>query len=363
MSIRSLLPSVLAALLLTLAGASPATRAQDRTTSGTAALDAEGTVVVDNHEGRITVETWDRAEVKYEAVVRPESGADHPEATVVRVDQDTDRFVFRTEYDASQADDGDDEGLLDRLFGGVSQNLMPVEYTLTVPRGARLEVDDHESEIEVQGLSGRATLETHDGTIRLTDQGAEARVASHDGPIRVANQTGALTVDTHDGRVELTGQDGDADVESHDGPIRVEDHSGAVTINTHDSDIRLRSVDGRVRIDAHDGDVEAEGLRGGLRVDTHEGSGRFAFTALTDDVDVSTDDGDFTLTVPNDTGFDLRTDFDDEDADLRADVDLSSYRIGGMDEEDEVNYSGSINGGGPRLSLSADDGDFAIRTP
>lgn len=361
MSIRSVLPTLAAAALVLLGSVPAATLAQDRTTSGTATLDAEGTVQVDNHEGRITIETWDRAEVRYEAVVRAEADAEHPEATVVRVDRDTDRLVLRTEYDESQADE-DDDGLLGRLFGGTGQNLMPVTYTLTVPRTARVELDDHESEIQVQGLSGRTAIDTHDGTITLADQGGPAELESHDGPIRVENQSGALTVDTHDGRIELTGQDGDADIESHDGPIRVEDHSGAVTIDTHDSDVRLRTVDGRVTIDSHDTAIEAEGLRGGIEVDAHEGSGRLAFAEFVGEVDVSTDDGDFTLALPDGTGFDLRTDFDDEDADLRADFDLSPYRVGADDENDEVNYVGSVNGGGPRLSLTADDGDFEIRT-
>jgi len=317
MTIRPLLLASLTALLFLLGGPSSAV-AQTRTTSGTAALDAEGTVVVDNHEGRIVITTWDRAEVKYEAVVRPEDDAEHPEATVVRVDRSDDRFAIRTEYDDDKETGGDGS------FWSNSQNIMPVAYTLTVPRTARVKVDDHESDVEVAGVNGPVALDTHDGRITLTDQG------------------------------------GDADIESHDGPIRVENQSGALSIDTHDSDVRLRSVSGRVEIDAHDGDIEAEGLSGGLEVDTHEGDGRFAFAELTDDVEIDTHDGDFTLTLPAGAGFDLRTDFDDEDADLRADFDLAPYRISD-DDDDEVNYAGSVNGGGPRLSLAAHDGDFEIR--
>jgi hypothetical protein len=318
MTIRTLLLAPLTALLFFLGGAG-ATVAQNRTTSGTAALDTEGTVVVDNHEGRIVITTWDRAEVKYEAVVRPEDDADHPEATVVRVTRSDDRFTIRTEYDEDK-ETGEGDG-----FWSNGQNIMPVVYTLTVPRTARVEVDDHESDIEVTGVEGRVTLDTHDGRIALRDQGGEATIDSHDGPIRVENQSGSLSIDTHD------------------------------------SDVRLRSVSGRVEIDAHDSNIEAEGLRGGLKVDTHEGDGRFAFDELTDDVEIDTHDGDITLLLPAGTGFDLHTDFDDEDADLRADFDLAPYRISDDDDE-EVNYAGSVNGGGPRLSLSTHDGDFEIRT-
>jgi hypothetical protein len=33
------------------------------------------------------------------------------------------------------------------------------------------------------------------------------------------------------------------------------------------------------------------------------------------------------------------------------------------DDEDEVNYEGAVNGGGPRLSLTAHDGAFEVRAP
>ena len=308
MSIRTVLFSLTACLLLF-----TPSRAQPRTTSGTVALDADGTVRVDNHEGTITIEAWDRDEVKYKAVVRSESDDDHSEATVVRVDETPGRFAMRTETEGGSG-----------WFGSIGQNIMPVEYTLTVPRGAHVEIEDHESDIQVAGL---------------------------DGPVRI---------DTHDGSVMLRAQAGDAEVNSHDGPITVEEQSGSLAIDSHDSRIRLRSVRGRTEIDAHDSRIEGERLRGGLRIDTHDGDARLSFVEVTDDVEINTYDGDFVLMMSGDTGVDLHTDFDD-DATLTADFDLSPYRIT-TEDEDEANYSGQVNGGGERLDLRAHDGSFEIRT-
>ena len=318
MSKRTGIRSIVTLTVLLLGVMSGDAHAQGRTTSGTAALDAQGTVVVKNHEGRITVETWDRGEVRYEAVVRPEDGADHPEATRVRVEEDRRRFEIRTAYDDSRVED-DDSG----WFGDDSQNIMPVEYRLTVPRGAAVEIEDHESTIEVRGVEGELTVGTHDGSVTVADQAGPTTLRSHDGPITVENQSGGLTIDTHDGSV------------------------------------RLRSVAGRTEINAHDGRIEAEGLRGALAVSTHEGEGRFAFADLVDDVEVDTHDGDFAFTLPAEAGFNLRTDFDD-DADLRGDFDLASVRVR---DDDEGNYAGAVNGGGPRLSLTAYDGTFEVRAP
>jgi hypothetical protein len=298
---RTLRLAPLAAILLFLTGClSAVTVAQDRTTSGTVALDADGTVTVDNHEGAITIDTWDRNEVRYEAVVRPERGADHPEATIVEVDRSDDRFTLRTEYDDSKGDGGG-------LFGwGGSQNIMPVHYTLTVPGTARIEIDDHESEIEIR--NGQADLS----------------------------------------------------IDTHEGPITVEMHAGDVEIDTHESDVTMRSITGDLEIDRHEGRLEVDGLNGGLELDTHEGDARIAFATLTRDVSIDSHEGTFALTVPSGAGFDLSTDFDD-DADLDADFDLAPYRVGD-DEDDEVNYSGRVHGGGPRLRLGSHDGRFEIRT-
>ncbi len=322
MSTRTVVLSVVTIAALLLGGTPESAPAQARTTSGTAALDARGTVVVENHEGRVTVETWDREAVQYEAVVRPEEGADHPEATRVQVEEEEDRrFEIRTEYDESRVEE-DGSGW---FGGGTQQNIMPVEYRLTVPRGAAVEIADHESTIEVRGVEEELDLNTHGGSVTVADQAGPATLRSHGGPITVENQSGPLTIDTHDGRV------------------------------------RLYSVAARVEITAHDGRIEAEGLRGALAVRTHGGEGRFGFAELTGDVSLDTHDGDFAFSLPAGTGFDLRTDFSD-DADLRGDFDLASVRVGG-DDEDEVNYEGSVNGGGPRLSLTAHGGAFEVRSP
>ncbi len=299
MSIRSfsLLPAVTALLLLT-GCLSASTVAQTRTTSGTVALSADGTVTVDNHEGRITIDTWSRNEVRYEAVVRPERGADHPDATIVKVDRSNRQFAIRTEYDASKGSGG--------LFGwGESQNVMPVNYTLTVPRTARIEIDDHASEIAIR--NGQADLS----------------------------------------------------IDTHEGPITVEMHAGDVKIDSHESRITMRSITGTLEIDRHEGRLDVDGLNGGLKLDTHEGDARILFATLTRDVHIDSHEGTFLLSTPTGAGFDLSTDFDD-DASLDATFDLSPYRIG--EDDDAANYRGNVNGGGPRIRLRSHDGRFEIRT-
>lgn len=303
---------LLAALLLPAA----AHAQDDRTVSDTVPLAADGAVTIDTHEGSITVTTWDRAEVQYEARIESKGDADEARRTTVSVNHSADRLSLETEHEGSGGSG---------FFGWGSQGVMPVHYTITMPRTARLTIDDHESAIEVTGLRAEVDIDTHDGSITMLDQQGALRIDSHDGDIAVAEQQGDLRIDTHDSR------------------IRLEDIAGAVEIDTHDSEIT------------------AERLRGPFELDTHEGRADLAFAAFDGDVFIDSHDGTFTLTLPGAAGFEIDTDFND-DADLASDFDLSAARLSSGDD-DEVNYRGAVNGGGPRIRLASHDGRFRLRTP
>lgn len=303
------------------------TAAQDaaRTLSETVPLDADGEVTIDNHEGSITVTTWDRAEVQYEIRIMPTDEDPKAEKTRIDINHSDRRLSLTTSHS-----EGDDESSVfgwsfEDGFQWGGTNIPAVHYTLTMPKTARLTLDDHESEIEVTGLQ------------------APLRIDTHEGPITVASQRGDIVLDTHESRMQL------------------HDVQGRVEIDTHEGRMRLRDIDGRVEIDTHEGEVIAENLRGSFELNTHDGEADLSFAALTDDVSIDSHDARITLTVPAHAPFTLDTDFDD-DADLTSDFDLSSIRIADEDDDDEVNYRGAINGGGPLVYLSSHDGDFQLRT-
>ena len=312
---------LLAATILSLVAA-PSVVAQDpaRTVGDAVPLAADGEVTVDNHEGTITVTTWERDRVRYEAEIMPTDEDPDAEKVTIRTRTGGDRFRIATDHE-----DGDDESTVFGFdedgfrWGGI--DMPAVHYTIKMPRSAALSLDDHESTIEVTGLSG------------------ELRIDTHEGPITIADQSGAVAIDSHESSIAITNQNGD------------------VTLDTHEGRMDLRNITGRLSVDTHEGDLAVEELDGSLRFDAHDGTVSASFATMTDDVQIDTHDGNATLTIPPTSGFDLNTDFDD-DVDLSSDFDLSAIRIG---EEDEPNYRGDVNGGGPELYLEADDGDFALR--
>ena len=314
--------TLLAATVLSLCVA-PSTVAQDpaRTVSDAVPLAPDGEVTVDTHEGTITVTTWERDRVRYEAEVMPTDEDPDAEKVTIRARSGDDRLRLATDHE-----DGDDESTVFGFdedgfrWGGI--DIPAVHYTIRMPRSAALRLDDHESAIEVTGLAGALHIDTHEGPATVTDQHGAVSIDSHEGPISITNQSGDVTLETHEGRMDL------------------------------------RNITGRLSVDTHEGTLSVEELEGSLRFDAHDGTVSASFATVSDDVHIDTHEGDATLTLPPTSGIDLNTDFDD-DVDLRSDFDLSAIRIG---DEDEPNYRGDINGGGPELYLEADDGDVALRT-
>jgi DUF4097 and DUF4098 domain-containing protein YvlB len=318
------LRSLLTLLIFGVGLVSP-TLAQDpaRTVSGTVSLATDGEVTINNHEGSITVTTWGRDRVRYEAEIMPTDEDPNAEKVTIQSRVTNERFRLVTTHE-----EGDDESVVFGFdedgfrWGGI--DIPAVHYTVRMPRTAALRIDDHESTINVTGLAARLQIDTHES------------------PITVEKQRGEVVIDSYESRISVTDQEGD------------------VTFNTHEGRMKLHRVVGRLEVDTHEGDLTAEGLKGGLRFEAHDGTADVSFASLTSDVFASTHDGDVTLSLPSETGFHLGTDFD-EDADLDSDFDLRSIRIADEDEDDKVSYRGDVHGDGPEIYLESQDGDFVIR--
>src|SRR5919198_4510205 len=91
-------------------------------------LTANGRVALENINGDVHIATWDRDEVKVDAVKRARSKQRLDQAQI-KIESDGDSVSIRTEYldrDLTFSNDYDHD------------NPASVEYTLTIPRGATL---------------------------------------------------------------------------------------------------------------------------------------------------------------------------------------------------------------------------------
>ncbi len=137
-------------------------------------LNVNGTVSVSNVNGSITVETWDRNEVKLEYVKTADT-KENLSQIEVRINARSDVFSVETDY-----------GDWRRRNSGERRNYgkLQIEYRLVVPRNAVL--DD---------------IETVNGSVIITNAGNSTKASAVNGEVRAKNLRGAANLSTVNGTV------------------------------------------------------------------------------------------------------------------------------------------------------------------
>jgi len=131
-------------------------------------LAAAGRVSLANVNGSVRVSTWDKNEVKVDAVKTARSQEALKEAEIV-VDARADAVEIRTKY--TEHPRRDDEAA-------------NVDYTLTVPRGARLDsIKTVNGAVEIDGVMGEVRVTSVNGTVRAMRLAGEAALSTVNGRV------------------------------------------------------------------------------------------------------------------------------------------------------------------------------------
>jgi DUF4097 and DUF4098 domain-containing protein YvlB len=163
----------------------------------TYALTSDGRVELDNINGAVHISSWDRNEVKVDAVKYADTKEWLDEARI-EVDSGKEYLSIRTKYHDH-----------DLTFDwGSHNNPAGVEYTLTVPRAARLdEIKLINGSLDVTGVSGEVRASCINGKLQAHNLSGRARLSTINGRLdaRFDQLAGlALELNSVNGSVELT---------------------------------------------------------------------------------------------------------------------------------------------------------------
>lgn len=171
----------------------------------------------------------------------------------------------------------------DLLRVGPEPEGVSLDYKLSLPPEAEVEVAVATGDVAVTGLSKKVRIATGSGDVVLTDIAGEVRVRCGSGDVSLQRVFGALAIRTGSG--DIVGKDvkGDVEVETGSGDVALEGVEGELHVVTGSGDVR---VAGRVeeetwRIRTGSGDVD-------LRLLEH-------FQAA---VELRTNSGDIACTLP-----------------------------------------------------------------
>jgi DUF4097 and DUF4098 domain-containing protein YvlB len=181
-------------------------------------LKSGGRLEVSNTNGGVTVEAWDRAEVRVDAITKIKAASSEKAealAKQVRIDVQHDAGSVRIETKLP----GSGSGFLDWLTGNDAS--VNVTYKIKAPRDVVAKLVSTNGGLHLVGTRGRADLETVNGGVTVERTEGDVRVETTNGGITVIEAMGALDGSTTNGGItaQLTRVDGDIDLETTNGSV------------------------------------------------------------------------------------------------------------------------------------------------
>jgi DUF4097 and DUF4098 domain-containing protein YvlB len=223
-------------------------------------LTANGRIELQNINGAVHISVWDQNEVKVDAVKRAQT-ADRLKDAEIRVEASTDSISIKTHY--REQDEGWHSG---------HNNPASVEYTVTVPRNARLdEIKLINGDLDVTGVAGEVHASCINGKLTARGLSSQVRLATINGPLDANFEhlpAASMELSSINGPVDLTlPSDAKASIEAKTMSGGIENDFGLRTVDHryvgHDmrgelggggTEIMLRNINGSIHVHhANDG--------------------------------------------------------------------------------------------------------------
>ncbi|HKI86541.1 MAG TPA: DUF4097 family beta strand repeat-containing protein, partial [Thermoanaerobaculia bacterium] len=201
-------------------------------------------LTVSNVNGRIDVASWDRDEVRVQAVIHAKGlseGTVEDAFKKVRVEVTPSPQALRVETRYPH----DHSGFFAWLSG--QHVSIDVEYKLTVPRQTPL------------------SAKTVNGSIHLNQVAGDIKLSSTNGSIHVDGANGSMVADTTNGSVNIRHSGGSLKAETTNGAIEAE-----LTAVTPKADLHLETVNGHIALTVPSdlgADIHAETVNGSIHSD------------------------------------------------------------------------------------------------
>lgn len=165
-------------------------------------LTANGRVSVSNVNGSITVEGWDRNEVKLEYVKTADT-KEHLSDVQVKINAQNDSLDVEAEYDYEWSRNGGNNNWKSR------NSKVEVEFRLMVPRGAMLnEIETVNGSVNVANVTNTTKVSAVNGEVKATNLRGTAELSTVNGTVTAdydrLDNTNQIRLETVNGQAFLT---------------------------------------------------------------------------------------------------------------------------------------------------------------
>jgi DUF4097 and DUF4098 domain-containing protein YvlB len=246
-----------------------------------------------------------------------------------------------------------------------------MNLTITVPKTAQVTIHSGHGDVTAANLESGVNINSSHGDVHLSliKGSVQVRFSNDRGDFSAHGINGDLTAEGNcndltlsevTGKVTLNGElFGDVHMENVNGPIHLHTSvtdldiaslPGDLTLNS--DDLRVTQSKGQIRVTTHSKDVDLSQVYGDTYVEDRDGriavepAGTFA-------VEAKNRKGDVEVTLPPNAG--ANVDGSTRNGDIITDFGLT------VTGDESKTVSGKIGTGGPRIVLSAENGDLHIK--
>ncbi len=294
-------------------------------------IDSGGNLVVDVEFGSIDVTTNATAEVAVDvwrkigrknATAEADFLREHP----VEFIQDGNTVTVRCRH--KQENSG--------WFGG-SGNRNEAKYTIRVPAQFSAKLNTAGGGINVSDLTGDVKAGTSGGGLKFTRIHGPLTGNTSGGSIRVADTEGEIKIGTSGGGIDVSGGSGSLNGHTSGGSVAVKTFNGPVSVSTSGGGITIENATGKV-----EGSTSGGGINATLA------------SPVKEEIKLSTSGGGVTVKVPEGSAFNL--DASTSGGGVTCDLPVA---VQGKLERQRI--KGTVNGGGPAVSLHTSGGGIHVK--
>lgn len=244
------------------------------------------------------------------------------------------------------------------------------DLIVAIPADAALDVHSQYGDITISARKAAVTIDSSHGDVQLDDISAPVRTSMRHGDFSAHNMQDSVSLSGRINDVTLSDVKGNVTLDGDFfGDLHMEHLAAPVHFHSSRTDMEFARVDGSVSLDS--GDLTAEHATGpvtistrakdvdltGITGDAHlrNSDGSISLTALNPlgNIDIENHNGSVTVNVPADAKFSVEATA--IDGEVHTDFNLTTENGNAHSIA-----SGSVNGGGPMLHLTAEKGDIEL---
>jgi DUF4097 and DUF4098 domain-containing protein YvlB len=317
-------------------------------------VDPDVTLILHNTSGETEITTWGQNEIRILATkaVRARSAdeaREYAEDLEIEIRKDGTRLV---EVETRYPDWGGGGGVLDFLLSKSPTG--EVDYEVTVPTKATIQVHASSGDVTVEETGGDLTVSVTSADVNISEIKGRLVVNATSGDIEVDDVRGESELSATTGDVTVVGVRGGLLVGVTSGDIYCQDVEGVMELGGSSSSISVLDCRGNLTVLTSSGDIEVGDHRGGVVVRTSDGYVEIEVESLEGgECDISTSSGDVELELSDEGSYQFIIDT------VSGDIDVT------MPEEMQViasrnSLQAKYRGGKLKVMISTITGDIYI---